>query len=282
MTENVMNVCEYVLIRVAPDPIREEAVNVGVALYHAVEGGFVGVRINPDWRRVRQLSPLFDEADLTGLQDDLLSHLRCAEPAWLSREYLIGLSQESFGHSLQFTAPKAVLTRDPAAELDRLYESYVAGIRSAQEVSAGRRRGIVLYLEGIFRQERVLQHLGRRVGAADWLGAPDRYRFDFHYASRGGAPHFIQAVPLDDEGAVKQLCFTVGRLRQRVADLDVASFDDFPAVAPAAAPAELPHLSLPEDCDYHRELLASAGVRALALEAAAGEAARIRAALGLV
>lgn len=268
-----MNVCEYVLIRVAPDPIRDEAVNVGVALYHPVAGGFVGVRINPDWRRVRQLSPLFDETDLAGLQEDLLSRLSGAEPHWLSREYLIGLSQESFSHSLQFTAPRAVLTRDPAAELDRLYENYAAGIRAAAEVPAGRRRGILLHLEGVFRQERVLQHLNRRVAAADWLGAPDRFRFDFHYAGRDAAPHFIQAVPLEDEGAVKQLCFTVGRLREHLKALDVVSFDDLQAAA-------LPEPPQPDDREYHRELLASVGVRALALEAAAGEAARIRAALG--
>ncbi|MGH9393914.1 MAG: DUF3037 domain-containing protein [Terriglobales bacterium] len=269
-----LQACEFVLIRVAPDPIRNEAVNIGVALFQPQLGGFVGVRINPELHRVRQLSPWFEAGDLDGLEADLLAHLQTPSPAWNSREYLLQLSQEGFSHSLQFTPPAAVLTLDPAAELERLYREYAAPIAFPRSFEAGARRKILLHLERVFAQERILHRLARNVGAAQWLGGPDRFRFDFQYPDRAGHPCMIQALPADsDEGAVKELCFTVARLRTRVDALDVASFSEAEAALPASGG---------DPRAYHRELLAGAGVRVLALEQAAAEAARIRQRLDMV
>ncbi|HVA64140.1 MAG TPA: DUF3037 domain-containing protein [Terriglobales bacterium] len=273
-----MSACEFVLIRIAPDPIRNEADNIGVALYDPAAGGFAGVRISPDLRRLRQLSPLFEEGDLAGLEADLLARLQApaaAEQFWRSREYFLQSAQESFSHAVQLSAPAVVLTADPAAELDRLYQQYAAPIvvPATAVVVSSARRAILRHLQRVFTEERVLQHLGRNVRAGEWLGEPDAFRFDYHYQPNG-LHHALQAIPLaSDETAIKELCFTVTRLRSRLgglgSGLDVAGFDQ-----PAAA------LSAPT-ADYHRGLLTDAGVRIMTLAEAPAEAARIRAALGI-
>jgi len=278
MASTHMSACEFVLIRIAPDPIRNEAVNIGVALYDPAAGGFAGVRISPDLRRLRQLSPLFEEGDLAGLEADLLARLQApaaAEQFWRSREYFLQSAQESFSHAVQLSAPAVVLTADPAAELDRLYQQYAAPIvvPATAVVVSSARRAILRHLQRVFTEERVLQHLGRNVRAGEWLGEPDAFRFDYHYQPNG-LHHALQAIPLaSDETAIKELCFTVTRLRSRLgglgSGLDVAGFDQ-----PAAA------LSAPT-ADYHRGLLTDAGVRIMTLAEAPAEAARIRAALGI-
>ncbi|HEY7837245.1 MAG TPA: DUF3037 domain-containing protein [Terriglobales bacterium] len=277
MDSSPMSACEFVLIRIAPDPIRNEAVNIGVALYDPAAGGFAGVRISPDLRRLRQLSPLFEEGDLAGLEADLLARLQApaaAEQFWRSREYFLQSAQESFSHAVQLSAPAVVLTADPAAELDRLYQQYAAPIAApATAAVSSARRAILRHLQRVFTEERVLQRLGRNVRAGEWLGEPDAFRFDYHYQPNG-VHHAIQAIPLSsDATAIKELCFTVTRLRSRLgglgSGLDVAGFDQ-PAAALSAQTAA-----------YHRGLLTDAGVRIMPLAEAPAEAARIRAALGI-
>ncbi|TAN21373.1 MAG: DUF3037 domain-containing protein [Acidobacteria bacterium] len=268
----MLRACQYVLIRLAPNPIRDEAVTVGVALFDARQGGFTGVRLLPDLTRVRQLAPQFDPAVLEGLEADLLLRLRTSEPAWLSRQYFLELAHETFSHTLRLSDPQTVLTADPATELDRLYQQYAAPVSAIPDAEAavarGARRRVLLHLRRIFTEERVLRHMQRNVRAGEWLATPDRFAFDFHYQERGGQQHHvIQALPwASGEGMVKELCFTVERVRRHLGPFDVAAFhDDAPD----------------EEAAYLAALLSEAGVRLLPLAEAAAEAGRIRAALGL-
>ncbi|HEY7855242.1 MAG TPA: DUF3037 domain-containing protein [Terriglobales bacterium] len=268
--------CEYFLIRIAPDPIRNESINIGVALYHS-SGSFVGVRVNRDFRRAHCLFPQLEEADLTGLEGDVLKQLQTPG----GRERLRYFGEETCSHGLQFTAPSVVMTQDPVEELDRLYAQYAATPEAAERsANAGARRVILRHLAHVFNEERVLARMQRNVRAGEWLGEPDAFRFDFHYKPNG-THHVIQALPLEgDESGVKELCFTVDRLRQRLRTFDVVTFGEVPAPLRAV---ELPNGgSAPlSPRGYHRSLLAQAGVRVLELHEAAGEAGRIRAALGI-
>src|SRR6185437_1309850 len=258
--------CEYVLIRIVPDPIRNESVNIGVALFDPNSGGFVGVRITPDLRRARQLSPHFEEGDLDGLEADLIEHLKAQAPAWNSREYLSQLSQECFSHALQFSAPTAVLTADPAAELDRLYHDFAAPLQAPRMVEASARSRILAHLERTFTEQGVLHRMQTAVGASAWLGRGDHFRFDFHYLDRQRQVCLIQALPQESsEVAVKDLCFTTMRLRAKLSALYVAGFRE-----DAAPPAE------DEAAAYQAEMLDSAGIRVLPIGAAGEEAIRIR------
>ncbi len=257
MAEPALIACQYVLIRLAPSPIREEAVTIGVALFEPQMGGFTGVRVRPG-----ELDPA-----LAGLEADLHARLSTAQPNWLSRSYFLEFARESFNHSLRLTDPCLVLTADPAAELDRLYAQYAAPLRPAAEAGPevrGARRRVLTHLRRVFAEERVLRRLQPNFRAGEWLGSPDRFRFDFHY--RGGGEtsvhHVIQALPWSsDEGAVKELCFTVERVRRHLGRLDVAAFHDDSA-SPEAA--------------YFAALLSEADIRMLGLPEAAAEAARIR------
>lgn len=264
MQGNGMSACEYVVIRVAPDPIRNEAVNVGVALFESHAGGFAGVRINADWRRARQLAPLFEESDLSGLEQDLLARLRTPAPAWLSREYFLQLAQESFGLGLQLSAPAVVLTHNPEQELERLYQAYAAPLAALREgVEPGARQKILRHLHRVFSEERLLGHLRRQGRVGDWLNTEDGFRFDYYYQPRGGRRHVVQAMPVGEDGPVRELCYTVARTRQRLGGLDAAAIVD-------ATPSP-----------FQSEMLEESAVRVLALEQAVAEAGRIRAALGL-
>ncbi len=258
-----MLACEYVLIRLAPDPLRQEAVNIGVALYQPGQlGGFAGVRLASDLRRARQLSPLFQADDLAGLEADLLARLRTASPAWLSREYFLQFAQESFSHCLQLSPPTAVLTLDPAAELERLYQQFAAPHAPVRaEAEAGPRHQILRHLHRVFSEERLLARLQRNLRVGEWLGEADSFRFDFHYQPPAGLRHVLQAMPLGDDGPVRELCYTVGRARRRLGGLEAAAFVD---MAPS---------------DFQSEMFQEAAVRVLGLDQAVAEAARIRAAL---
>lgn len=261
--------CEFFLIRVAPDPVRNEHLNIGVALFQPA-GGFAGVRLNGDFRRAHCLFPQWEAADLAGLEQEIAAKLQPGSEA--ARDYLLHLSQETFSHALQFSPPQTVLTEDPALELERLYERYAATpAPPSRELQRGSRRMVLRELERVFTEERIYSRLQRNVRAGEWMGEPDSFRFDFHFKPNGSR-HVIQAVPLEgDEAAVKEFCFTVARLRARLEAMavgfDVASFT--PALPSAAgSPAA-----------YHHDLLLQAGVRVLALDAAPEEAGRIRAAL---
>lgn len=272
MADAPLQACHYVLIRLAPNPIRNEAINIGVALYQPRGGGFAGVKVRPDLDSARALSPRFDPAVLAGLEQDILARLETVQPAWLSRGYFLDLARESFSHTLQLSDPRLVLTSDPAAELERLYAQYAAPLSAAAELAAevrGARRRVLAHLRRVFGEERVLRHLQRNARAGEWLSTPDRFRFDFAYqaAGNGRARHALQALPWSGgEAAVKELCFTVERVRRHLGGFDAAAFhDDAPG----------------ENEAYAAALLAESGVRMLPLAEAPAEAARIRLALGI-
>lgn len=259
-----LQACEYVLIRMAPDPVRQEQLNLGVALYQAGTGGFAGVRCNRDYRRALCLFPQFDPADLTGIEAELQAKL--ADSA--QRDYFLALAEETFSHALQVTTPTRVLTHDPAAELERLFETYAATPATAHsERPVGPRRQLLREMERHFQQAEVLHRLERGVRVGEWLGNPDDFRVDFSYQPNG-TRHLLQAVPLEsDASAIKEYCFTVGRMRARMMALDAVG------VTGTGEPGET------SPRRYHRDLLLNAGIRVLEVGQMPAEAARIRAAL---
>lgn len=260
-----LQACEYVLIRIAPDPVRHEQLNLGVALFQPGAGGFAGVRCNRDYRRAACLFPQFNPADLAGLEAELQAKLADRE----QRDYFVALAEETFSHSLQVSAPTRVLTRDPAAELERLFETYAATPAPAPhaERAAGPRRQVLREMEQQLREAGVLHRLERGTRVGEWLGNPDDFRVDFSYQPNG-TRHILQALPLEsDASVIKEFCFTVGRIRARMASLDAAGVTGF-SDAGEAAPRR-----------YHRDLLLNAGIRVLDIGQMAAESARIRAAL---
>ena len=252
--------CQYFLLRFAPDPVRHEALTVGVGLFDPA-GGFAEVRLAHGDARLACLFPDAELPDLVSLERELRAVLRGE-----GRAAFLALAQETFSHALQITAPNPVLTADPAAELDLLFQQWAAPPRRAPGArrEPGARRQLLRAIATAFDEERVLAHLQRDLTAATLGGDGDPFAFDFHYRPNG-VHHLIQAVVLAGEpAAVKELGFTVTRLRSRLvahgSGLEVTGI----AREPAAGSA------------LHRELLAETGIALVALDAVPALAARVR------
>lgn len=290
--------CEFTLIRVYPDPIRKEFLNVGVCLFEP-GGAFAQVRVLDDFRRLHCLFPGFETGLFSGLEADLRAVLRRQQGAF-DPEQLFYLAGETFAQSLELSPRHGLLTADPAQALDDLYARFVAP--PAAVPGAVRpltvRRQVIGELRQAFTAAGVLERLDQRMRAAALGAGPDPYRFDFHYRPNG-VHNLIQAVDLDqDTRGVKELSFTVERLRERLRAQElgltvIAVYPESPAfnlsVALAGA-SELPEQETAAAgtwlagraeggslADYHREMLAAARIGLHPVSAAAELAGHVRA-----
>jgi hypothetical protein len=123
-----VTVYEYALLRVIPSIERGESINVGVLVYcRALD--FLGCRTHLDEPRLRALSPSVDV-------DGVRVALDAVEALCCGGEQAGQAASESPGRRFRWlTAPRSTivqpgpvhpgLTRDPAAELDRLLDLLV-------------------------------------------------------------------------------------------------------------------------------------------------------------
>lgn len=298
-----LRTCEFTLIRIYPDPIRKEFLNVGVCLFEP-GGDFADVRVLADFRRLHCLFPGFETSIFNGLEADLRSVLRRSQGAF-DPGRLFYLAGETFAQSLELSPRHGLLTADPARALDDLYERLVAtppagpGLTRPLTV----RRQLVGELREAFTSAGILPRLGQHIRAGQVGGGADPYRFDFHYRPNG-VHHLIQAVDLrQDTRGIKELTFTVGQVRQRLRSqgLGLAVIAVYPSeeigsmklhlrVAPRAPSADPPPpgATTPawaaEDAGlagYHREILSAARIGLHSVAAAAELAAHVRADLRL-
>jgi hypothetical protein len=119
---------QYAIIRVVPDVERGEAINVGVVLL-CRSHGFVGARTHLDGRRLRAIAP---DADVASIERhlDAIERVAAGDPRGGPMARLT--TAERF-HWLVSPASTIIqpsdvhtgLTDDPAAELDRLFETLV-------------------------------------------------------------------------------------------------------------------------------------------------------------
>jgi len=255
------NLCHYFLVRFAPDPLRHEAITVGVALFDDV-GGYADIRLVRGDARLGCLFPGAELPDLETLENDLRALVQGE-----GRAAFLASAHETFSHALQITAPNAVLTADPAAELELLYRQWAAPptrVLGAPRRLPGARRLLLRDITAAFDEERVLSHLQRDVTAAALGGEGDPFAFDFHYRPNG-VHHLLQAVVLAGEpAAVKELGFTVTRLRSRLvahgSGLEVTGIARDPATGDA----------------LHRELLTEVGIALVGMAEVPALAARVR------
>src|SRR3954470_13934429 len=63
--------CEFQLLSYVPDPVRNEAVHIGVIRREQASAAPAQVRFTRDWRRVRCLDPDADTALLEGMESEL-------------------------------------------------------------------------------------------------------------------------------------------------------------------------------------------------------------------
>src|SRR5579863_3999342 len=224
MPEEVLQSCAYHVVRYQPNLIRDEWVNIGVLLLipPAGAGPAPGAgRVRQRWleeladlARLRRLHPAVDE--------DLLLHLPAAfEMQFAGREMDAGAILEKFDDTLsnavQLAPLKGLLSRDPDAELDRLFREQVEPVREARRGPAEiRTRGDVrARAADFFRSAKILRLMQRSVRVEEFTAPGDPMRIDFSYR-RNGTRGFVHSVALGrDPAQAKLLAFTAGAIRER-------------------------------------------------------------------
>jgi len=239
--------CSFFLLRYAPDPRRDEAVNLGVFL-HSPEEKYLGCVLTDDFRRIKRLHPQADlellralpqhfeeEIDLRG--DDLEAYIR--------------EMQESYSNLIQVSDFHPCLLADPQSEIRSLFARYV-GPPSIGPGLDDTRLGIKQRLTAALVRARAWDRIEKRIPAAQWTRKGDPFVFDYGYRmiTNGASldtpsPHsrikLIHALSLKrDSTLAKVLVFTVNQVRKSQAA-------DLTAVVEARAEAGLPAALYTED-----------------------------------
>jgi hypothetical protein len=183
---------EFFLLRYVPHAVRQEFVNIGVLM---VEGGANGsvladVRFAKDWRRVRCLDP---QADVEVLEA-LLREIRAEVGEIRDRAMLIRKMEDSFSNVIQLSAPMAVVTATPEAEIEMVASMFVDEAKVAStRVLTG--RGLILgAMRDAFERAGVAKFV-LPVPAAPYTKVGDPFTFDFGYRA-GGEMKLFHAVSL--------------------------------------------------------------------------------------
>jgi hypothetical protein len=118
----------YALLRVVPHVERGEQLNVGVVLF-CRQLDFLAVRAHVDEPRLRALAPQLDLADL-GERVDVLARVAAGDPtagalARLDRSERFGWLVAPSSTVIQPSQVHTGITADPAATLERLFETLV-------------------------------------------------------------------------------------------------------------------------------------------------------------
>ena len=118
--------CAYQVMTFVNDPDRGEPVNIGVILYSPVPGGYKGCLFLTEeqikkkcYQAILALDLFILGAIINEIQNRSRDH---------GVDSLIGLMQKSpmTRFKIQFTDPRGLLTEDPRAKLNWLFETYVA------------------------------------------------------------------------------------------------------------------------------------------------------------
>jgi hypothetical protein len=118
----------YAVVRVVPRVEREEFVNVGVIVYSA-ERRYLGCRLLPDSSRLRALVPELDTTEITrhleGLRAVCAGETTAGPVAAMSPSERFHWLVAPRNTSIQTSAVHAGIADDPAATLERLFDTLV-------------------------------------------------------------------------------------------------------------------------------------------------------------
>ena len=237
MPDETLQTYAYHVVRYQPNLIRDEWVNIGVLLFIPEQGPEIGPEKRPEQGpgdglfagRVRQRW-LEEPADLVRLRrlhpaadEELLLRLPAEfDRQFAGREMQAGAILEKFDETLsnavQLAPRKGLLSRDPDAELERLFREQVEPLREARRgpVEIRTRADVRARAADFFRTEKILRLMQRGVRVEEFTAPGDPMRIDFSYR-RNGTRGFVHSVALGrDPGQAKLLAFTADAIRKRV------------------------------------------------------------------
>jgi hypothetical protein len=170
---------EFFVLRYVPDAVKEEFVNIGVAMFESGANGegFADVRFTRDWRSVRCLDPQADVEMLESIEQDLRRQIVDLH----DREMLLRKLHDQFSNAIQVTAMKACEAEDPRAEIETLARLYVERPKPERmRVLTGRER-ILEAMQNAFEQANVWGSLDRNIPVSKYTVEGDDFVIDCGY-----------------------------------------------------------------------------------------------------
>ena len=134
---------ELHLLRFLPHALRDDFVTVGLLLLES-DGGFAEVRFTRDWRMLQCVAP---DVELEWFEM-VESEIRKRLGGLRRREELMQLMNERFGAMIDVAPTKAVLTEDPAKEMEVLTSMYLAPMEGRLKQSMAVDTAMVMPLMG--------------------------------------------------------------------------------------------------------------------------------------
>jgi Protein of unknown function (DUF3037) len=215
--EEKLKECSVFLVHYVPDPVRGEYLNIGVFLY-SPEENYLGCLFTDDFRRVKRFHPQADMDFLRELQQDFEQQIEEHSEALPS---FLNWMEESFSNLVQISPARTCLLRDPAADLQALFDRYV-GARIAGPLPVDTRVRIKQRLRLSLVRAGVWERLERNIPAARWTQPGDPFAFDFGYRplELAGKPNghikLIHTLSLQrDAELAKVLVYTMDHVRRR-------------------------------------------------------------------
>src|SRR5580692_7766240 len=162
MPEESLQLCAYHVVRYQPNLIRDEWVNIGVLLF-IPEGGPAAGRVRQRWleepadlARLRRLHPAADEELLLRLPAEFDRQFAGRE---LEAAAILEKFDDTLSNAVQLAPRKGLLSRDPDAELDRLFREQVEPLREARRAGAEirTRSDVRRQAADYFRSEKILR-----------------------------------------------------------------------------------------------------------------------------
>lgn len=214
------NTFRYRVLRYTPNVARDEWVNIGILLEEL--GGSAAETISrramrvieqqSEIARVKRLHPNADEGLLRALPGEFDARLRAPAPE--VNVYLEKLDQ-TLSNALQLSPQRALLAADFDAELDRLFQDYVAvPARMRGGVIESTRAWIKQRINDVFLRRRV-PRLERNIPVETFTEPGDSLRLDYGY--KNGVRGFLHAVALGrDPAQPKILAYTARRVRAQI------------------------------------------------------------------
>jgi Protein of unknown function (DUF3037) len=229
MPDETLQPCAYHVVRYQPNLIRDEWVNIGVMLFIPGQAPGLGPGEGPSTGRVRQrwLEEPADLARLRRLHPAADEEILLRLPAEFERQFagremeaaaILEKFDETLSNAVQLAPRKGLLSRDPDAELDRLFREQVEPLREARRgaVEIRTRNDVRARAADFFRTEKILRLMQRGVRVEEFTAPGDPMRIDFSYR-RNGTRGFVHSVALGrDPGQAKLLAYTAGAIRERV------------------------------------------------------------------
>jgi hypothetical protein len=229
MPDETLQPCAYHVVRYQPNLIRDEWVNIGVLLFIPGAGPGEGPgegrstgRVRQRWleepadlARLRRLHPAADEGLLLGLPAEFDRQFAGRE---MEAEAILEKFDDTLSNAVQLAPRKGLLSRDPDAEIDRLFRQQVEPLREARRgvVEIRTRSDVRARAADFFRTEKILRLMQRGVRVEEFTAPGDPMRIDFSYR-RNGTRGFVHSVALGrDPGQAKLLAYTAGAIRERV------------------------------------------------------------------